>query len=127
MELLGPRFRSSEEGRTGERVAPPESPPESTAFHIQSPKRPQLFFITPRRADIRDDQPASGSQNPERFGDGLLAIRSRRDVVNRETGKDEIERRILIRERPHISRVDMHPVANPFKVSVVERDFLSIP
>src|SRR5262245_24300081 len=78
------RFRSSKQCGAGERVTPPESPPEWTALHIRRAQRAQRRLVSLCRADVGDDDPASRFQNSERFADSLLTTLSRSDVMNRE-------------------------------------------
>ena len=81
---LGWSFRSGEQGRAGDWVAPPESPPEPAPFHIGRTEFPQGIFIDRRGTDVGYNHPASGFKDTKTFDDRSFAIGIRSNVVYRE-------------------------------------------
>src|ERR1700682_159884 len=114
-QVLGRGFLSGAGGRAGERVAPPESPPQPAAFHIRRTERPQGLFIDRRGTDVRDYYPASGFKDTKAFDDRSFAIGIRSDVVDSEARDHEIEGRIRIRKRAHIPSLDLYAIAHTFE------------
>ena len=74
----------------GERVAPPESPPQTAAVHIHRAECPQGLFIDRRGTDVRDYDTACGFEDTKGFNDRLFPIGIRSDVVDSEARDNEI-------------------------------------
>src|SRR5437588_101884 len=79
----------------GPGTAPPAPPSQPTTAHVAHADLGKACLVLPGAPHVGDQQPTAGTRYPHRFVNRLLPARTSRDVVDRQTGDDEINTVVL--------------------------------
>src|SRR6516225_853519 len=103
-------FRGGYETSRRPRTAPPELPSQPTTGNVAHADLSKLRLVLPSAPNVGDHQPTARTQYPHRFVNCFLPASPSTDVVDRQTGDDQIKAVVCKGQRRHVAGVQFDSI-----------------